>query len=660
VIDKGNPAIIEDRKGRKIAWVPLILDKHSESSLWSGSPVDLTAIDNWRRSFLIRVAVVSAVLVVFTSLVAVRLADKADDLRKKLLDGLSGLLEHGRPMRFAWSWPRELEKTASDLNRLSSMYLEAEGARKEAEKALKALNRQQKLILDSAAEGIIGTDKDGKIIFANRAAADLFGFELDEMRGRDLHSLIHFMRTDRGQYPREECPFCMGLRTGELRFQREEVFWKRDGSAIYVHYVSSTLLDVDDTIQGAVMCIRDITSQKETEEKMAQLRVQLVQSQKLEAIGTLAGGVAHDFNNLLTAITGYTDLILLDLKPQSAIYHQAKAIQDAARSAAELTRQLLAFSRKQKISPKVVDINRLVANLKKMLSRLIGENISLETRFVDEHLLVLADQGMIEQVIMNLVINARDAMPDGGSLLIKTEEKSITADKQGLYLEDRIGSFVCISVKDAGCGMDEEILARIFEPFFTTKGMGRGTGLGLAVVHGIVEQHGGWIDVYSEPGKGTEFHVYLPKYTDAGPEDAGCEENGDLPWGNGRGVLILEDESEVRKVAEAILVNGGYEVHSASCVKDAFDLLNKEGSSIDLIVSDVVLPDGNGLDFIREVRVRMPDMPVLVMSGYAYDSSGKTIVPEQGLHYLQKPFRRSELLRAVANALGNRAADHPQ
>ena len=397
--------------------------------------------------------------------------------------------------------------------------------------------------------------------------------------------------------------------------------------------------------------IRDITEQKK-------LEAQLLQSQKLEAVGTLAGGIAHDFNNLLTAITGYSDMIQLKLDKESPLRGDVGEIRRAAGRAAALVRQLLAFSRKQKGALSVVDLNGLIRNMQKMLTRLIGEDISLDIQLAAQALTVRADPGQLEQIAVNLVVNGRDAMPAGGRIVIRTEQ--IDADERFCrrHPEAAHGRFALVSVRDEGEGMAREVMDKVFEPFYTTKEVGKGSGLGLAVVYGIVDQHGGWIDLQSEVGKGSVFNVYLPMFAGpVEPERKIVEEVAQR--GGGERILLVEDQEEVRRVAITMLEANGYQVFTAASLAEAEDVFAREKDHIDLLFSDIVLPDGSGIMLEERFRAVRPDLPVLMSSGYADDKMQWALIQKRNLPFLQKPYTLNALLRAVRQALAGVGAKAP-
>lgn len=384
------------------------------------------------------------------------------------------------------------------------------------------------------------------------------------------------------------------------------------------------------------------------------IQAQLLQAQKMEAVGTMAGGIAHDFNNILTAIMGSTDLALIQSEPDNPNYPFLEHIRDASQQASELTRQLLLFSRKQLVKPELLDINSSIKNLLKMLARLISVNIKIETIFELEIDRVMADRSSIEQVIMNLIVNARDAMPEGGKLVIKTDNVTLRGDETE---SSRKGSFVKISIEDSGTGIDSETMSRIFEPFFTTKRHNKGTGLGLAVAYSIVNQHKGWIEVESRENIGTLFTVYIPAI-DASEESpailsAADSEAGKLPEGNNETILVVEDMEEVRTIAVKALKKYGYQVIEAGKAEDALELFRQRGEEIALLFSDVVLPGKSGIWLAEELLKERADLPILLASGYADHKSKESLIKKEGLPFLHKPYTLTQLLNTIYKILND-------
>jgi ligand-binding sensor domain-containing protein/signal transduction histidine kinase/CheY-like chemotaxis protein len=394
-----------------------------------------------------------------------------------------------------------------------------------------------------------------------------------------------------------------------------------------------------------------IVERKHAEEEKEKIRAQLFQSQKMEAIGKLAGGVAHDFNNLLTAIHGCTDLVLLNIDKNDSLFTDLKEIQDATKRASDLTRQLLLFSRRHLMDFSPINLNKMITNILKMLQRLIGENIEIITSLNPALWAVMADTGTMEQVIMNLVINARDAMFEMGSLIVKTENIVLDKEQCMKITDSRSGKFVCLSVKDTGVGMDRATIQHIFEPFYSTKKFGKGTGLGLSVVYGIVKQHEGWINVHSNLKQGTEFRIYLPAVFIDSEEESKSSISIDQFKSSGERVLIIEDEESVLSFARRALKEYGYIVFTAANAFDALDIFEQKNGNFHLIFSDVVLPDKTGIELVNELLLRKPDLRILLSSGYTDQKSQWETINERGFSFLQKPYTLVDLLGTVKKVM---------
>lgn len=422
--------------------------------------------------------------------------------------------------------------------------------------------------------------------------------------------------------------------------------WSRSGQVLWFRNKSVPVRDETNQIRYVHGLMFDITEQKRLEE-------QFLQSQKMEAVGRLASGVAHDFNNMLVVITGYSELLLQrDLPDQERLRQYVGEIHKAGERAAALTRQLLAFSRKQILQLEVLDLNEVVINMEKMLRRLIGEDIELITKLTEPLDQVKADLGQLEQVLMNLAINARDAMPDGGTLLIETTIIELDELYTRQYLEVTPGFYIMLAVSDTGIGMNKETLSHVFEPFFTTKEQGKGTGLGLATVYGIIKQSGGHISVYSELGGGTTFKVYLPRLKGRGEpaKDPVHLETG--PVTGSETILVVEDEAVVRQLVSEVLTEGGYAVLEAVNGSEAIQLCQHHAGPIHLLLTDMVMPGGlNGCDLARRLQQLYPDLKVLYMSGYTDNAIASQGVLDTELYFLQKPFTALTLERKVREVL---------
>jgi PAS domain S-box-containing protein len=390
---------------------------------------------------------------------------------------------------------------------------------------------------------------------------------------------------------------------------------------------------------------QDITKRKRLEE-------QLLQAQKMEAIGQLAGGIAHDFNNILTAIIGFGNLLKIETVKDGLSGSYITQILNSAERAANLTQALLAFSRKQIITPKTVNLNVIIQGIEKLLSRVIGEDIKLSTILTDKNLTIMADSGQIEQVLMNLATNARDAMPDGGNLIIGTELVEFSNEFTQAHGYGKPGQYALITFEDTGQGMDEKTKERIFEPFYTTKEVGKGTGLGLAMVYGIIKQHNGYINVYSKQNKGTIFKIYLPLIKSEVEETK--LKNMLVLKGGRETVLVAEDDEPVRELIKELLLGYGYNVIEAGDGKDAIRAFNKNKDRIQLLILDVIMPKKNGKEVYDEIRELKPDMKVIFVSGYNEDVIHKKGVLDEGLNFISKPILLDELLRKVREVLDKR------
>ena len=495
----------------------------------------------------------------------------------------------------------------------------------------------QTTALEAAANGIIITDKNGRILFANQAFCTLTGYSAEEVYGRTTS----FLKSGR----HDDLFFSALWRTINAgRIWRGEITNRRkDGTLFHEEMTITPVRASGPDITHFVAVKQDITRRKELEE-------QLHQAQKMEAMGQLAGGVAHDFNNLLMVITGNLELVLHGtdrLSDESR--HCLQQVGSAAERAASLIRQLLTFSRKQVIQFHPFNLNQAVANLTRMLGRIIGEDIVLNCTYTDNLPQVYADIGMIEQVLLNLIINARDAMPQGGTLSLATGAASFDAHHVETHPQTRPGDFVWISLTDTGTGIKPEHMSRIFEPFFTTKQVGKGTGLGLASAYGIVKQHQGWMEVVSTPGRGTSFKIFLPVHQ-AGPAKPAPARHDRLASAGGtERILLVEDDSDVRMYARYVLEKAGYKICDVVDGVEALKVWKANAGAFDLLLTDIVMPGGlNGRQLAEQLKVEHPGLKVVLMSGYSSEIAGKN---QPYSHFLQKPCTMEMLTETVRNCL---------
>jgi two-component system cell cycle sensor histidine kinase/response regulator CckA len=507
---------------------------------------------------------------------------------------------------------------------------------KRHEEALRRSEARYRSLVQSAGYGIYRSTVDGRFLDVNPALIQMLGYDsVEQVLMLDPQREVFVDSAEHDRLMREF------QRTGSL--DSAEVRWKRkDGSAIIVRLSGRAATAPDEADQALEIIAEDVTDRRALEEKFRQ-------AQKMEAVGRLAGGVAHDFNNLLMVVSGYTEVLLENLDENSALLPKVQAIQQAADRATTLTRQLLAFSRKQLLELKVVDVNAIVADMERLLGPLIGENIELATRLAPDVGQTRADAGQLEQVIMNLVVNAKDAMPGGGKILIQTSEAKLdsTRPEHGLITP---GPYILLSVSDTGAGMDRETQSRIFEPFFTTKEKGKGTGLGLSTVYGIVKQSGGYIFADSELGHGTTFLIYLPRVADAA-EHASAKKTAQSPSRGSETVLLVEDENSVRELVRDTLISRGYKVIDAGDGTTGMQLSEAYSGNIDILVTDVVMPGMSGRELAQRVAAARPSIKVLYLSGYTEDAIIHEGALDPGTAFLQKPFTLHGLARKVHEVL---------
>jgi PAS domain S-box-containing protein len=512
--------------------------------------------------------------------------------------------------------------------------------RRKMEEALRKSEKFVRDILETVDEGFVVIGRDYRIVSANKAYLDQVKMPLEEVIGMHCYEISH--RIDKPCHESgEECSVKHTFDTGEPH-RALHIHQDREKNPIYVETKSYPLKDAWGNTASAIEIINNTTEKKRLEE-------QLRHAQKMEAVGQLAGGIAHDFNNILTAITGYGSLMLRKMAGDDPSKNYLQQILDSAQRAASLTQGLLAFSRKQVISPKPAQVNKIIENVEKLLRRLIGEDVELEVALAAEDLTVMADSGQIEQVLVNLATNARDAMSDGGRLTIRTESAVLDGEFVKMHGYGNPGRYACVSVTDTGTGMDKQTRERIFEPFYTTKEVGKGTGLGLSIAYGIVKQHNGHITCYSEPGNGATFKIYLPLIKREAPR---METEVLHPVAGGtETVLIAEDDATVRALVKEVLLQSGYNVIEAADGEDAIGRFAGHRDSIRLLILDVIMPKKNGREVYEEIRKDRPDIKVIFTSGYTADIINKKGVPEENLNFISKPVSPAELLRKVREAI---------
>jgi PAS domain S-box-containing protein len=501
-------------------------------------------------------------------------------------------------------------------------------------------------VIDLDPNFIFAKDREGRFTLVNQAIAEAYGTSVDGLLGkRDAD--FNPNKEEVEQFRQNDIEV---MDTLKEKFIPEELITDASGRRRWLQTIKRPIVSPDGTVSQMLGVATDITARKQVEEALKDSEEQLRQAQKMEAVGKLAGGVAHDFNNLLTVINGHTDLSLRHLNNGDPLYRKLKAIREAGERATSLTRQLLAFSRKQILQPKVLDLNQVVFETNKILRPLIGEDIDLLIGLTPDLGTVKADPNQIEQVLMNLAINARDAMPKGGKLTIETDNIYLDESYTAHHFSVTPGRYIVLAVSDTGCGMDEATQSHIFEPFFTTKGVGKGTGLGLSTVYGIVKQSGGHLWVYSEVGRGTTFKIYLPR-VDSPSEGLKLspEENG-LQTGT-ETVLLVEDEETVRDMTREILQESGYQVLEAKHGHEALLIADQYPGVIHLMLSDVVMPQMSGRELAEQLSPLRKDMKVLYMSGYTDDAIVHHGVLDEGMAFIEKPFTPHGLAHKIREAL---------
>lgn len=535
---------------------------------------------------------------------------------------------HISPLRDAGGKPRATVWICRDITE----HKHAEYALRESKKKYQNLSQEFQTVLDALPDKVTLQTPDFQVIWANSAAVRSIGKPIGEINGSHCYAIWQ----DRDK-PCNGCPLLTCI---ESRRPVTVIFSTPDCR----HWEIRGIPLVDDgKIRGIVEIARDITEKKELEK-------QLVQSQKMEAVGTLAGGIAHDFNNLLQAIKGYTQLMLMEAQEDTVQYNDLKEVESSTNRAAELTQQLLTFSRKVESKRRPININQIVENSMKLILRTIPKMIEVNLDLTEDLNIVNADAAQIEQIILNLAVNARDAMPDGGQLTIGSRNVVLDDEfHQTNHLAEH-GSYVRLTVSDTGHGMDGKTMEHIFEPFYTTKGIGEGTGLGLAMVYGIVKDHEGYIGCSSRPGKGTTFNIYIPVTEDAQYVEAE-EEREELPYMGDETILLVDDEASIRKLGKRILTRYGYNVLLAASAEEALKLYKKEHEHIDLIILDLNMPGMGGKKCIDILPEMYPEVKILVASGFPVDDATSKVIKSRCRGLIKKPYEFKKILELIRSAL---------
>jgi two-component system cell cycle sensor histidine kinase/response regulator CckA len=504
-------------------------------------------------------------------------------------------------------------------------------------------DRLEALLHQMPAGVVIAEAPSGEVILANRRVNEILGPPPEGKKALAYYSQYQGFHADGQPYKLEEYPLARSVMTGEQITNQETEYLCGDGVRRIINTNAGPIRDRNGKVVAGLVVFDDITERKRMEQ-------QFRQAQRMEAVGRLAGGVAHDFNNLLTVILGQSQMMLESLSSNDPLREPIQQIDAGAQRAADLTKQLLAFSRKQVLQPKVLDLNTLVSDLVKLLHRLLGEDIELITRLSPVIGRFRADPGQIEQVILNLAINARDAMPNGGRLTIETNNASLDDQYAKQHAEVRAGLYVMLAISDNGIGMDKETQSRIFEPFFTTKELGQGTGLGLATVYGIVKQSDGHIWVYSEPHRGTTFKVYFPRVEASVGVLPQSQERIQQSTGS-ETVLVVEDDDSVRGLVRQVMSSAGYTVMECRNANQAISMSSNYSGRIDLMITDVVMPGASGRELAQQITGLRSGIRVLFMSGYTDNAIVRHGVLDEGVAFIEKPFSPAKLLRKVREVM---------
>ncbi len=524
---------------------------------------------------------------------------------------------------------RVLTAMIRDISQRKQMLEQIATAKKEWEETFDTIN-----------DAITIHDRDFNIIRANLAAEEMLGLDMQGILSHKCFRSYH----GSGEPPMS-CPSCQTAKTGvDSTTELYEPHLDK-----YLEIKALPRFDADRDLIGVVHVVRDITDRRKAEEQQEKLQNQLIQMQKMETVGRLAGGVAHDFNNILSAIIGYSELVLNELPQDSEVYQDVETIKESGEKAAVLTSQLLAFSRKQVLKMQTVDLNKVIEGMAKMLTRLMDENINLDLKLTPNIRNITADRGQLEQIILNLAVNSRDAMPNGGHLIIGTSEVLLEKDYVDQHPDARLGRHVLLSISDTGTGMTEEVKQQIFDPFFTTKERGKGTGLGLSTVYGIVKQHGSQVYVYSEPGKGTTFKIFFPASDDTVSGEPEMIQTT-IPVGK-ETILLAEDDHAISRMIKSYLEPLGYKMLLAENGQEALMLSRSHNGKIDLLLTDVIMPQMDGQELANAIQQERPDIKIIFMSGYTDDVIAHHGVLDPDVNFIQKPITPSKLAQALEDVL---------
>ena len=504
-------------------------------------------------------------------------------------------------------------------------------------------NEEVKALIACSPVALFSVDLYFQVAIWTSSAEKLFGWTEEEIIGKPLP----ISQAKEGNILKE---IYQQYRNEQSYMGQELQLSNKDGTFFYASVLCAPIKDSIGQLTGFMMSVENINERIERERTHNELQDQLTQAQKMESIGRLAGGVAHDYNNMLGVIIGNTELSLLKITADNPAHQHLNEILKAALHSADITKQLLAFARKQTITPHVIDLNKCIEQTLQMLGRLLGENIKLEWLPCKEPCMVNMDVTQVDQILANLCINAKDALPDGGAITIQTSKKEIDEHYNLSHSEAIPGQYICVSISDNGIGMDKDVREKIFEPFFTTKGLGEGTGLGLATVYGIIKQNHGFINVYSEPGKGTTFNIYVSEHKGKTTENK-TKKPSESYIGNGETILLIEDESTILTICKQMLELLNYQVLATTDTANAISLAQENRTDIKLLISDVVLKNLSGPEICNRIRDIIPELKTLYMSGYTANIIANQGILSEDLHFIQKPFTQQKLAEMVWKAL---------
>lgn len=557
-----------------------------------------------------------------------------------LLHAVEKVLERARLIRENQAYQQQLEQKVKRRTE----------ALEKTTRRLRESEKKFRTFTESAPVAIM-IYSDGKWLYANPAAKKLTGYPIKKLRTMNYLDIVHPDYSKDVQLLIEERE-TQGKYDRSPGSRHELKIIAGGGSEKWLDF-SAEMIEFKEK-PAVLISAMDITERKQAEAEKTNLENRLQQSQKMESVGRLAGGIAHDFNNLLSPIMGYAQMLLLEFPPSNPRYEKLSQILKASERARNLTRQLLAFGRKQVLEIKTVSLDQVITGFKKILKRTIREDIRLKTRLTVPSVGIMADVSQLEQILMNLAVNAQDAMPQGGEMIFETGEVELDEAYTGFHPDIRPGHYVMLAVSDTGCGMNGETVKHVFEPFFTTKAPGKGTGLGLSTVHGIVKQHGGHIQVYSEPGYGTTFKIHFPRVDEPIERTPSPSSFRQDTGAGSETILVAEDEESVRGVVSHILKNHGYTVIAAEDADVCLRLARRHNGPIHMLLTDVIMPRMNGKELYLRLSEFLPDLKVLYMSGYTDDIIAHHGILEEGIHLLQKPVSVRELTAKIREVLDNR------